>query len=262
VDAQVGKAIGAAGVVLALVAIWIDALASQSYWDVDGTFSAFLLIMAILAGLAVLAGLERGMLVTGGILLGFYGFFPAALATDQWKILDAGAWLGLCGGALVMLAALSALVPAWLSARPGPPMPSPVAIGLAVVGLVLSIVAIWPKADSGGSYWKHDGFGHSLAIVMLILAGAAGLGIVGTFAMQTRAATGLAAVAGVILCGLLLALPVGDAFNSLGELRAGGWLGFFGGLLLAAGTVMALGEKVSIGIAPVRGGPVTPPAAM
>jgi hypothetical protein len=236
VDAQVGKAIAGVGVVLALVAIWVDALAGQSYWSLDGTLGAFLLIMAIVGALAVAAGQNRAVLVIGGILLGFYGFYPAATATDQWHFLDAGAWLGLSGGALMTLGALAILAPAWLSTRTGASMDTPAA-GLAAVGLVLSFVAIWPKADKDGSYWNAPSLGHSLAIVMIILAVAAALGIVGAVMMHSTAAAGLAATAGMIYCGTLLFVPVGDAFGQLGQLRLGGWLGFFGGILLAAGTM-------------------------
>jgi hypothetical protein len=260
VDAQVGKAVSAVGVVLALVAIWVNALAGQSYWDLDGTVGAFLLIMAILAGLAVAAGVSRAVLLFGGILLGFYGFLPAAFATDNWGTLDAGAWLGFCGGALITLGALAILAPSWL--RAGANLnASPLAGGIAALGLVLSIVAIWPDADTGGSYWSAPGLGHSLGVVILIAAVAAAVGLAGAMVMGSRAAAGLAATSGAILCGLLLFLPVGDAFNQLGDLRAGGWLGFFGGLLVAKGTFSLLGGEVSIGIAPVRGAPVTPPAA-
>jgi hypothetical protein len=260
VDAQVGKAVSAVGVVLALVAIWVNALASQSYWDLDGTVGAFLLIMAILAALAVAAGHSRATLLFGGVLLGFYGFLPAALATDHWGTLDAGGWLGFCGGALITLGALALLAPAWL--RGGTSMTvSPLVAGVAALGLVLSIVAIWPDADRDGSYWSAPGLGHSLGVLLLVLAIAAGLGLAAATAMGNRAAAGLAATAGVILCGLLLFLPVGDAFNQLGDLRAGGWLGLFGGLLLAGATFVMIGGQVSIGIAPVRGRPVTPPAA-
>jgi hypothetical protein len=246
--------------VLALVAIWVDAGGGRSYWDLDGTVGAFLLIMSILAGLAVAARVSRAALLFGGILLGFYGFLPAALATGQWGDLDAGAWLGFCGGALITLGALAILAPSWL--RAGITVnASPLAGGIAALGLVLSIVAIWPDAEKGGSYWSAPGLGHSLGAVMLIAAVATGVGLAGGMAAGNRAAFGLAATAGAILCGLQLFFPVGDAFNQLGDLRAGGWLGLFGGLMVAGATFSLLGEQISIGIAPVRGAPVTPPAA-
>jgi hypothetical protein len=258
VDAQVGKAVAAVGVVLALVAIWVNALTGQSYWDLDGTVGVFLLLMAILAGLAVAAGMSRAMLLTGGILLGFYGFLPAAYATDHWGVLDAGAWLGFCGGALIALGAVAILAPSWFHAGTRVEA-SPLAAGIAALGVVLSVVAIWPDADKGGSYWNAPALGHSLGVVMLIAAIATGLGLAAGSAMGSRPGLGLAAVAGSILCGLMLFLPVGDAFNQLGDLRAGGWLGFFGGLMAAGGTYALLGEEVSIGIAPVRQAPAPPP---
>jgi hypothetical protein len=76
------------------------------------------------------------------------------------------------------------------------------------------------------------------------------------------AAAGLAAVAGLIACGLFIFIPVGDAFGNLGEMRAGGWLGFFGGLLLAIGTVML--NRGAMAVAPMRTSistPATPPPA-
>jgi hypothetical protein len=251
VDAQVGKAISAVGVVLSLVSIWITGFAGQSYWDIDGTVGTFLLVVSILAGLAVAAGLSRATLLFGAVLLGYYGFLPAALATQQWKLLDSGGWLGLCGGALITLGALAILAPSWLKGGTSITA-SPLAGGVAALGLVLSIVAIWPDADKGGSYWNSPGLGHSLGIVMVILAVASALGLAGTMAMGNRAALGLCALTGFVLCGLLLFDPVGSAFNQLGDLRAGGWLGFFGGLLLAGAAFSMLGQTVSIGIAPVK----------
>ncbi len=246
-DAQVGRAIAAVGVVLALIAIWIDAVAGQSYWDVDGTVGAFLLIMVILAGLALVgafmgqaAGAYRALLTIGAVLVGFYGFFPAALATDQWSILDAGGWLGLCGGALITVGALIMLMPArgetrTMAAAAGPPMGAM----LAGLGLVLCFIALWVKVDNGGgSYWNAPNLGHSLGVVMLIALILSAVGLVGVVMMRMAPAAGLAALGGLIACGLFIFIPVGDAFNDLGQMRAGAWLGFFGGLLLAIGVVM------------------------
>jgi hypothetical protein len=213
--------------------------------------------MAIVGALVVALNAMRGTLVVGGILLGFYGFLPAALATDQWHFLDAGAWLGFCGGALMTLGALAVLAPAWIRASLRDPLPM-TAAGIAAVGLALSTVAIWPKADTDGSYWNAPSLGHSLGVVMLVLVILAAIGLVAAIGMRVGAGAGLAAVAGLIDCGLLLFIPVGDAFNQLGHLRAGGWLGFFGGLLLAIGAMMTAGQQVMIGISPVRGTPVTP----
>lgn len=269
-DAQVGRGIAAVGIVLALLGIWLDALVGESYWDVDGTVGAFLLIMAILGALAVLvawsgsaAGADRALLIIGAILVGFYGFFPAALATDQWDFLDAGAWLGFAGAALMTIGALAVLTP-WraapaASSAGGPPMGAL----LAVLGLVLCFVALWVKVDKdGGSYWNAPDLGHSLGIVMLIALILAAAGIAGSVLGGMPAAAGLAAVAGLIACGLFIFIPVGDAFGDLGQLRAGGWLGFFGGLLLAVGTVKL--SRAAMSAAPVRtsmSAPATPPAA-
>ncbi len=271
-DAQVGRAIAAVGVVLAVVAIWTDAVASRSYWSLDGTVGAFLLIMVILAGLALVgavagqAGCERALLTIGAVLVGFYGFFPAALATDQWDVLDAGGWLGLCGGALITVGALIVLMPArgetrTMAAAAGPPMGAL----LAALGLVLAFVALWVKVDNGGgSYWNAPELGHSLGIVMLIALILAAVGLAGVVVMRSAPAAGLAALGGLIACGLFIFIPVGDAFNDLGQLRAGGWLGFFGGLLLAIGVVM-LSKSVMAGAAtrpaPTAPTATTPPAA-
>jgi hypothetical protein len=264
VDAQVGRGIAAVGVVLALLGIWLHAVVGQSYWDLDGTAGAFLLIMAILGALALLAGFsggaggaDRALLITGAVLLGFYAFFPAALATDKWDYLDAGAWLGFVGGCLMTIGALAVLMP-WRSAPAATSAANPpMGAALAALGLILIVPAIWLKVDNeGGSYWNAPGLGHSLGVLILILVILAGLGLVGAVLAGVAGAAGLAALAGLILCGLMVFIPVGDAFGDLGNMRAGAWLGFFGGLLLAIGVVLL--SRSAMEAAPARTTMATP----
>jgi len=217
VNAQAGRAIAAVGAVLAFVAIWIHALEgpshSLSYWDYDRTVGVFLIIFACLAVLALLAAVAAGMtgqadralLFAGAILFGFYLFFPAAFATDQWKLLDAGAWLGLSGAGLVTIGAMVAH-----AAGPGrPPEPGraamdpPTLVGL--LGVVLVVVSIWTNLESGGgSYWNLTGAGHSLGIVLLILACACGAGLLLAAVWGMRSLAGLGWLAGLIACGIVV----------------------------------------------------------
>ena len=50
--------------------------------------------------------------------------------------------------------------------------------------------------------------------------------------------------------GLALFDPVASAFGDLGDLRAGAWLAFVGGIVAAAGTVTALRSAPAGGAAP------------
>jgi hypothetical protein len=231
-----------AGTVLALVAIWIDSLDGSTYWS-DGTTGVFLLIVAALAGLALLAA-YTGQSTTGwafaagAVLFGFYGWLPVVTAFDQWDILDAGAWLGVAGGGLIMLGTAWAYIERG-GAASTPAAMSPAALA-AVLGVVLIFPSIWIDALSGTSYWELSG--HSLGIVLLVLAIATALvWAAGWAGMPTR---GLDLALALVLFGLLAVLPVGAAFGDFGSLDTGAWLGFAGGILAAGGTWAARGAEM------------------
>jgi hypothetical protein len=245
VNRMAGWLIAAVGTALALVAIWTDSIQGSTYWS-DGTTGAFLLILAGVAGLALLAeyagrpgqDATGWAFAAGAILFGFYGWLPVVTAFDQWDLLDAGAWLGVAGGGLIMIGT------GWSYVVRGGPASTPAARSPAALAAALGIVLVFPSifldALTGTSYWNLSG--HSLGIVLLILAIAALLvwaaGFAGT---PTR---GLDLALALVLFGLLAVLPVGAAFGDFGTLDTGAWLGFAGGILAAGGTWAARGMEL------------------
>jgi hypothetical protein len=249
VNAQAGKAIAALGVVFAFLGIWLAALASggfsQSYWQIDGTLGAYLLVLAILGAFlllgAVAMGRGTGSLALGAVgatLFGSYLFFPATLAFDQLGTLGAGAWLGLC--TVLIVAGVAIMHPPGDRRIVG--REAPVADrALQALGLVLLLVALWLKVDKkGGSYWSVPNGGHSLGAVFLVLIAVCAACVAAAYTTRRRVADLLGAAAAFVLLGLVLFIPVGEAFKSLGDLRLGAWLGLVGGILLAVGSAQAL----------------------
>ena len=105
-----GWAIAAVGVVLALVAIWIDSLQGSSYWS-DGTTGVFLLIVAGIAGLGLLAEYAGGHAANGErdqrlaqilvqrnspLALSALPLTPAALLAPQQPAIAAPKMSGFC----------------------------------------------------------------------------------------------------------------------------------------------------------------------
>lgn len=234
-----GRALAAIGAVLAIVAVWLDALAAtppQSYWDLDVTLAAFGLgaaILALLFAAASFAGraTDGWLFATGALLLGYYAWFPAYLAFSQWDQTKVGLWLALAGAALITIGAAGALLstggPASTPARLTPPML------FAGIGIALCIPGIFLYASSDTSYWNGP-FGHWLGIVMLAVTILASL--TWTAAYGGAATHGLDLALGLVLLGLMASEPIGSAFDHLGDLQIGAWLGLLGGILAAGGT--------------------------
>jgi len=106
VNALAGRGIATAGAVLAIVAIWIDATPGESYWDFDGTLAGFGLALGIIAALLIAAGytgaaVDGALFAVGAVLIGYWGWFPAATAFDHWDDTRAGMWLAFAGGVLI-----------------------------------------------------------------------------------------------------------------------------------------------------------------
>src|SRR5437879_8478140 len=106
-----GRAMAAIGIVLAFVGIWVKALnGAGSYWNLDGTIAAFGLAMAIIAALLLAADYagrptNGWLFAVGAVLLGYYGWYPAALAFNNWDKSSAGLWMTLAGAALIVIGA-------------------------------------------------------------------------------------------------------------------------------------------------------------
>ena len=245
-NAMAGRAIAGVGVVLAFVGIWVKAFSSgESYWSFDGTIGAFALVLACLAALALAAGYagqptNGALFGIGAVMLGYSGWFPAALAFNNWDESRAGLWLAFAGGGLIVIGAGASYV------TRAPPRDTPAGLSREALVTGLGIALVFPgiflSAGSGHAYWKLGLLGHSLGIVMLILAIASGLawaaGVAGTGTL------GLDQALTLVLLGLVAFVPVGAAFGDFGSLDSGAWLAFAGAILAAGGTWAARGMEM------------------
>jgi hypothetical protein len=243
VNATNGRLISAAGAVLVIIAIFLNALSGVSYWDLDGTLAWFGLILAAIALLLAAGGYtgranDGWLFGIGALLIGYYGWLPAVTAFDQWKHTGAGLWLTFAGAIVIALGAAATLTATGaIKTTPAGPTPPALAAG---IGIVLSIVSIFLTADNGEKYWNASG--HSLGIVMLIVGIVAALAWVAT--VQGQATFGIDVALTLILLGLFAVDPVASAFNQFGSLGAGAWLGLAGGILAAGGTWAARGADL------------------
>lgn len=241
-----GRALALIGVVLAIVGIFVSAFAGMSYWDLDGTIAGFGLAFAVLAALSIAASQQGwatdGWLAgLGALMIGYWGWFPALTAFDDWDQTRAGVWLPFAGGILA-LAGAGAAIRAAGGPRSTPAGLSPGALA-AGIGIVLVFPGIFLDADAGYSYWNGPpGVGHSLGIVMLLVAVLAGL-FWSAAAAGTRT-RGLDLAVSLILLGLVAFDPIGAAFNQLGDLDTGAWLALAGGILAAGGIWAARGIQM------------------
>jgi hypothetical protein len=238
-----GRAVALIGAILAIVGIFVSALVSTSYWDIDGTLAGFGLAFAILVVLGVAASYAGwatdGWLVgLGALMVGYWGWFPAVTAFDDWDQTRAGVWLTFAGGILVLLGAAVAIGAAG-GARSTPAGLTPASLA-AGVGIALVFPGIFIKADEGESYWNASG--HSLGIVMLIVAIIAGL--VWAASAAGTGTRGLDVVVSLVLFGLVVFDPIVRAFNQFGSLDTGAWLALAGGILAAGGTWAARGIEM------------------
>jgi hypothetical protein len=115
--------------------------------------------------------------------------------------------------------------------------------GLAAVGAILAVVAIWVElTDLGGKYW--EGGHHIVGIVMLVLGLLVGAGILAASVFQNRAIDQLWLIPGLVLGGLQFFLPLsGLAAGNADHLAAGAWLGVAAlGLFALAGITNAIPE--------------------
>jgi hypothetical protein len=226
--------------VLAIVGIFLDAIQTISYWELDGTIAWTGLVLAALALLLVVvgyagAGLDGWLFAIGAALAGYWAWFPAVSAFDGWDETGAGMWLCLGGALLVALGAAASLSRAgFVTTTPGGISFATVVSG---VGIALVFPAIFLDAQQGASYWDGDGLG----ILMLVLASLCALAWAATIAgARTR---GLDAALALVLLGLVAFNPVALAFNDIREIEAGGWLALAGGILAAGGTWSARGVE-------------------
>ena len=243
------RAAALGGLVLVVISIWLDAVGGQSYWD-DGTQGVFMLILALGAGLLLAmswmqnrAEPARTAAALSFLLLGYTTWIIAVTAFGNWGEIDAGGWLAWIGS---IVAALGAWVGSQsMGTRPlmasamgmrGVQMGALAALG----GVVLCVISIWLEASSnaGLSYWDLSD-DKILGIVMLVAAGLTGAALFGAWSGRGQGAALWASAFATLLWGLFLLGPVTAAFGDFGSLGAGGWLGFFGGLIAVGGTCLA-----------------------
>ena len=242
---QAGYGLALIGAALAIVALFIDyANGEGSYWDLDGTLAAVGLGAAIIAGLLALAAWtgqtawDGWLFAIGAFLVGFWGFFPALTAFDDWDQTRAGLWLAFVGGLLIAVGAAWAIRLAG-GARSTPAGTTPAALA-AGLGIALVVPGIFIDAGGDQTYWNASG--HSLGIVMLVVTILAGLAWAAT---ATGTAThGVDAALTLVLFGLTAFNVVGAAFGDFGALGTGAWLAFAGGILAAGGTWAARGAEM------------------
>jgi hypothetical protein len=243
VNRQAGYGLALIGAVLAIIALFIDyANHAGSYWDLDGTLAAVGLGAAIIAlalalGAWVGQGRDGWLFAVGAFLAGFWGFFPAVTAFDDWDQTRAGLWLAFAGGLLIAIGAAWAIwVAGGAQSTPAGTTAPALAAGL---GIALVFPGIFLDASDGTSYWNASG--HALGIVMLIVAVLAGLAWAAT--VTGTATRGLDVALTLVLLGLTAFNVVGSAFGDFGTLDTGGWLAFAGGILAAGGTWAARGAE-------------------
>jgi hypothetical protein len=174
-------------------------------------------------------------------MIGYWAWFPAVTAFDDWDQTRAGVWLPLGGAILVALGA-GTVLHASGGARSTPAGFSPGALA-AGLGIALVFPGLFLDAETGRSYWEGPpGLGHSLGIVMLAVAVVAGLvWAASTAGTPTR---GLDVAVSLVLLGLVAFDPIASAFNLLGDLESGAWLALAGGILVAGGTWAARGVEL------------------
>jgi hypothetical protein len=143
------RLVAAIGAVLTIVGIFLDAIPGISYWDSDGTLAWTGLILAAAALLLIAAGhlrsaLDGWVFAIGAVLAGYWSWFPAVTAFDDWDQTRAGMWLCLGGALLIAVgSAVTLLAAGRATTTPGGQSPALVA-GL---GIVLVFPGIFLDAD-------------------------------------------------------------------------------------------------------------------
>ncbi|MGE5272624.1 MAG: hypothetical protein ACM3QU_02475 [Verrucomicrobiota bacterium] len=260
------RILAVAGAVLAIVGVFLDALAGVSYWNLDGTLAWAGIVLGAAALLMVAASFvgaptDGWLFAIGAVLVGYWGWLPAALAfsdLDQAKI---GAWLCIAGA--VAIAAGAAVVVILTQRASTTPRGISLASVLSLVGIALVYPAIFLHVEQDQSYWDGPFGLRFFGILMLALTSLCAAAWVAT--AIGRPTRGLDAALTLVLLGLVAFDPVDKAFNRFGDLQVGGWLALAGGILAAGGTWSARAAEAprptaeTTGRPGTVGGPVEPP---
>jgi len=251
---QAGRLAAAAGAVLAIVGVFLDGYAGVSYWDYDGTLAWTGLVLGVAAPLMIIGAVagaptDGWLFAIGAVLVGYWGWLPAAFAFSHLDQVKIGAWLCFAGGLVIAVGAGAALV---LSGR-ATTTPSGISLAslLSLVGIALVYPSIFLHVLNDQSYWDGPTGLRFFGILMLALTSlCAVVWVITTIGTPMH---GLDSALTLVLLGLVAFEPVYQAFDHLGDLQIGAWLALAGGILAAGGTWSARAA-----VAPV-GDPVEPP---
>jgi serine/threonine protein kinase len=235
-----------AGALALLVALLIPLLAEwPDRWNVFAVLSAFEAIGVGLGVWIVAQSLRAARIsasTAAGALIGFGGLtLIASIALLRFTInrLDALstvlAVIVTAGAAAILLAGIGCL-----RAAAHPPTianvdPAPLVLGLA--GAVLCGVALFTNYDGFSSLWSELSDGESAEFVFepvaLVAAALIGVGLLGA---RPRVASGLLLAAGTaaVLHHLGVIVAAWRAIGEVGEIRAAGFIGVLGGVLVFA----------------------------
>ncbi len=249
------------GLGLALAGTWTDTFSSGggSLWA-DTTLGGFVSLLLLVAAAMLVASffIRRSCLVQtasllGWLIAGYFGFYLIQ-ALPSFGRIGTGVWLGVAGGALAGVGLVSPkLLTSWRPRALAFNSRRAFAGVAAAAGLGLVIVSLWLDLESkvelkgggviGGSYWDFNN-DHSLGIGMLALVALGLIAIAGSLLTRIAFLEALAAASALVLLGVAVFLPAFEAFNRLGELKAGAYLALVGALVAAAGAVaIALLDK-------------------
>lgn len=256
------------GLGLALAGAWTETFSREpgSFWG-DWTLGGLVTLLIVFGVLLAGARLfdESWPLLSVVSLIGWTlsGYFSLYLfqAIPTVDTLGPATWLGVAGGAVAGFSAIPLrLVTSWhprafeLTSRRA------LAWLVAGTGLALVLVSLWLDLESRvrvvtgfatASYWDFNG-DHSLGVAMLALLILASVALVGSVATRIPALVALLCAATFSLLGIALFFPAFEAFNRLGELRAGAWLALVGSLLAAAGSLaIGLLDKPLASVKPI-----------
>ena len=240
-----GRLLATVGLVLAFPAIWVDAVGSESYWHQSSghAVGAAMLVLVVVSLALLTANLaqprsvpERAYSIPGLALGGLFLFVPFEFVSEHSELLKTGAWLGLTAALALALGSIVTAVadrPGGMELKAGRGRLGQVLTGL---GIVVVFPAIWTDFVESVSYWDTS-LGHGVGIGMLVLAIAAGLLLVGSLPGVHPALAALFPIPSLLVSGLLLFVPLEAAFDHLGELRVGAWLGIAACLAIALGSI-------------------------
>ncbi|MGD0273427.1 MAG: hypothetical protein ABSB96_06850 [Gaiellaceae bacterium] len=245
----VRQLVAVVGLGLALAGNWTEVFSTTpgNLWA-DGTLGGFPFILIVAGAVLVVASflVKRWWILPvasalGWVLLGFFAFEPA-LAVPKSGNLGPATWLGMAGGAVLGLSALSPRLLTYWRRRPLTLTRNRAAAWLAAgAGLALVVVSLWLATERSVknlhfSYWNVVGIGdHSLGIVMLVLAVLALVALAGAVVTRIPLLAELTLAASLVLVGIAIYQPAFFAFDHLGEFRAGTWLALAASLLASAG---------------------------